>query len=69
MIKTNSFRKRFYCGMATLFVLSGLAVSGVFMTMSNPRLAYSQAPEPQCVCAECGRPCGSGHARGCSSRR
>ncbi len=41
-----------------------LVLSGLILNMPS---AFSQLPEPQCVCAECGRPCGSGHARNCSS--
>jgi hypothetical protein len=26
---------------------------------------FAQPPEPQCVCAYCGWPCGSGHASWC----
>ncbi|MBU1069549.1 hypothetical protein KJ975_08280 [Myxococcota bacterium] len=33
--------------------------------MAVPREAHAQIPEPKCVCAECHRPCGSGHAPGC----
>jgi|WetSurMetagenome_2_1015567.scaffolds.fasta_scaffold128022_2 hypothetical protein len=42
---------------------AGLAVS----TTGVPIL-YAQIPEPQCVCAGCGRKCGSGHTSTCPYR-
>jgi hypothetical protein len=49
----------------TLSVLSGITLSGLILSMP---MVFSQQ-EPQCVCAECGYKCGSGHASTCSSRR
>jgi hypothetical protein len=50
--------KRFFI---TLLVLSGLLMGTVMLFAADP-------PEPKCVCAECGHPCGSGHASNCSSK-
>ncbi|MFA6008358.1 MAG: hypothetical protein WC799_00135 [Desulfobacteraceae bacterium] len=43
-----------------------LAVISVFAMATIP--AFSNPEEPQCVCAECGNACGSGHASTCSSK-
>ena len=53
-------KKILYSALIALVMLSGLAISTVAV--------YSNPPEPKCVCAECGRPCGSGHASNCSSK-
>ena len=65
MAKTTTIRKCFCAALIALLLLVGIAVSGVVRSTATP--AFSQAPEPKCVCAECGRTCGSGHAKGCSS--
>jgi len=67
MTKSSKLKKCFYTSLTSVLLLSGVAVSG--LVIDTPQLAFSQKPpEPRCVCAECGRPCGSGHAKGCSSR-
>lgn len=48
-----------------LLVSLVIVASGLLLLPS--RLSANQ-PEPQCVCAECGTPCGSGHTSTCSSR-
>jgi hypothetical protein len=53
-------KKFFYPIVLTLTVLSVLAMATI--------PAVSEPQEPQCVCAECGNPCGSGHTSTCSSR-
>jgi len=52
-------KKNFYRMLITALVLSGLIIGAVTV--------FSEAPEPKCVCAECGYSCGSGHASTCSS--
>jgi len=49
----------------TLVAISGILFSGLMLS-GTP--VFSQQ-EPQCVCAECGYKCGSGHASTCSSHR
>ncbi len=53
-------KKIFYSVLMALVILSATAISTLNV--------YSNPPEPKCVCAECGRPCGSGHASNCSSK-
>ena len=67
MMKMNGLKKCFYAVLIAGVLLTGALVSGVIL--STPQTAYSQAPEPKCVCAECGYPCGSGHAKSCSFYR
>lgn len=57
---TTSKRSRlaFSISLALLF-------SGWLLSASQ---ALAVQPEPQCVCAECGKACGSGHTADCSSR-
>jgi hypothetical protein len=43
----------------------GLLIAGV--VLSSPQV-FANPPEPQCVCAECGTPCGSGHTAACSAK-
>lgn len=66
MAKAMKMKKWFYAILIMLLVLSGVAGSGLII--STPEPVFSQAPEPQCVCAECGYRCGSGHAESCSYR-
>jgi hypothetical protein len=65
MDRRSTIRKCICTAVITLLMLLGIAVSGVMLTTAKS--AFSQAPEPKCVCAECGHPCGSGHAKTCSS--
>ncbi|MCE5275026.1 MAG: hypothetical protein ABFD70_00080 [Syntrophaceae bacterium] len=51
-------KKRFYALLITVVVASGIM-------MSTATVSAGDIPEPNCVCAYCGRPCGSGHAPGC----
>lgn len=56
--------------MPTLGRLVLITASALFLSLlvsGSPR-AFAAQPEPQCVCAECGTPCGSGHTSTCSSR-
>ena len=72
MAKAMKMKKWFYATLIMVLVLSGVAVSvsGSGLIIKTPEPAFSQQiPEPQCVCAECGRKCGSGHASTCSSHR
>ncbi len=62
MAKAMKMKKWFYAILIMVLVLSGVAVSGSGLIISTPEPVFSQAPEPQCVCAECGYRCGSGHA-------
>lgn len=55
-----------------LALLAPLAlVASLWLTPAATVLAnatspvFAQPPEPQCVCAYCGWPCGSGHASWC----
>jgi hypothetical protein len=52
-------KKYFYTMLITILVLSGLIIGAVTV--------FSEAPEPNCVCAECNQKCGTGHASTCSS--
>ena len=56
-IKVSQVMKKY------LFLLL-IVVSLVLVGLS---VAKAEAPEPNCVCAECEKPCGSGHATWCSS--
>jgi len=47
--------------LASSALLLSILLWGASKASANP-------PEPQCVCAECGTACGSGHASTCSSR-
>lgn len=67
MMKGEKMKKCFYSVLIAVLVLSGTVISGLIL--STPQPAFSEAPEPQCVCAECGYACGSGHATTCSSYR
>jgi hypothetical protein len=59
----GKMKKNFYSILIAALVLSGTVLSGIIL--STPQPAFSQAPEPQCVCAGCGYSCGSGHASTC----
>lgn len=65
MEKAKKIRNSCRAALIGTLLLSGVAVWG--LVMGTAQLAFSQADEPKCVCAECDRPCGSGHASGCSS--
>lgn len=52
-------------GRTALYALSALLLS---LLVTDAIKAFAAQPEPQCVCAECGTPCGSGHTSTCSSR-
>ncbi len=52
-------------GRMALYALSALLLS---FLVTGAAKAFAVQPEPQCVCAECGTPCGSGHTSTCSSR-
>lgn len=67
MMKGEKMKKCFYSVFIALLVLSGTVISGIIL--STPQPAFSEAPEPNCVCAECDYACGSGHATTCSSYR
>lgn len=56
-----SVKKRMYPVIMTIIVLSGLVIGT--MTASSESI-----PEPSCVCADCGKPCGSGHTSTCIYR-
>ena len=47
-----------------------IALSALLLSflVTGATKAFAVQPEPQCVCAECGTPCGSGHTATCSSR-
>jgi hypothetical protein len=66
MTTMKKIKTTLFLALVAAFVVSGMAFSGV---LGTPEPAFSQAPEPQCVCAECGHRCGSGHAKTCSSYR
>ncbi|MBA4389878.1 MAG: hypothetical protein C0399_02950 [Syntrophus sp. (in: bacteria)] len=68
MAKAMRMKKWFYAILVMVLVLSGIAVSVSVLIISTPEPVFSQAPEPKCVCAECGRSCGSGHEKGCKYR-
>ncbi len=57
-MKNSELSILFTFGMLIFLLLS----TGVF----NNQL-YSQIPEPNCVCAECNKKCGTGHETTCSS--
>lgn len=69
MAKAMKMKKWFYAILIMVLALSGVAVSVLGLIITTPEPVFSQAPEPQCVCAECGYRCGSGHATSCSSYR
>jgi hypothetical protein len=48
-----------------LYALSALLLS---LLVTDATKVFATQPEPQCVCAECGTPCGSGHTATCSAR-
>ncbi len=50
--------------LTTLVSLAGMVLGWLLL----PVQLTANPPEPQCVCAECGTPCGSGHTADCSSR-
>lgn len=52
-------------GRIALIASSALMLS---LLLAGATKAFAVQPEPQCVCAECGTPCGSGHTSTCSSR-
>lgn len=52
-------------GRMALHALSALLLS---LLVTDAAKAFAAQPEPQCVCAECGTPCGSGHTATCSAR-
>jgi hypothetical protein len=56
-----SLKKLIYPVLMTGIVLSGLVLGAMTVTAEN-------IPEPSCVCAECGKPCGSGHTSTCIYR-
>lgn len=56
-----SLKKSIYPVILTVLVLSGLFLGTTTASSEN-------IPEPSCVCADCGKPCGSGHASTCIYR-
>jgi hypothetical protein len=54
-------KKLIYPVVMTIIVLSGLVIGT--MTASSETI-----PEPSCVCAGCGKACGSGHTATCEYR-
>lgn len=50
-----------------VFAVSTQAQSalGQLETLAGQKVDYSQIPPPNCVCAECGYSCGSGHSSSC----
>lgn len=63
-VKAN---KTLYLAMlASLALVASLWLgSAVTVSASVTGPVFAQPPEPQCVCAYCGRACGSGHASWC----
>ena len=56
-IKVSQVMKQY---LFLLLIVGSLVLVGV-------SVAKAEAPEPNCVCAECEKSCGSGHATWCSS--
>jgi hypothetical protein len=66
MANAKKTKKYFYAILIALLVSSGTVFSGVII--STPQPAFSQVPDPPCVCAGCNKPCGSGHTEDCPYR-
>lgn len=60
-------KKKFYLMAIAPLLLSALFWVGTALSAStiSDKSVFAQPPEPQCVCAYCNRPCGSGHASWC----